>query len=245
MKPNQTLVSYAHYDDDITLLRYLYKIENGFYVDIGANEPAFKSVTKMFYDAGWSGVNIEPLPEPYAQLVKERPRDVNIRAAAGSADKTQTLYKQGTLSTFNADMVRDKKNTPRLDVEIRNTTALVREAMDLSRQPIHFFKIDVEGYEQEALKGIDFSIVRPWMFAIEANHAELKNVYDSNKKSQRVPVWEEILLSNGYTFAEAVKINRYYVDGARPELIKERLSRPDVLRKYNIINSRTNKRILT
>ena len=32
----------------------------GFYVDVGAADPVNLSVTKWFYDLGWSGLNIEP-----------------------------------------------------------------------------------------------------------------------------------------------------------------------------------------
>src|SRR6266851_465847 len=33
----------------------------GFYVDVSAADPVNLSVTKWFYDLGWSGLNIEPI----------------------------------------------------------------------------------------------------------------------------------------------------------------------------------------
>ncbi|MDR1599313.1 MAG: FkbM family methyltransferase [Oscillospiraceae bacterium] len=221
-------------------MQYLYKVDNGFYLDIGANEPDMLSVTKMFYDAGWSGINVEPLPTEHKKLVDARPRDINILAAAGSAEKKQTLYvwgRAGVLSTLRADMARKNRGLPRHTVSVKNTTALAREAIDLEVQPIHFCKIDVEGYEGEVLRGIDFKVLRPWIFVIEANRDLV------TRKGETFPVWQDILLNNGYTYTETDKLNRYYVDNNRPELIKQRLSRADVLSMYDITSSMTKKKI--
>ena len=57
-----TFVSYAQNFEDVLLWRALGHIKNGVYIDVGANSHVEQSVTKVFYDAGWSGINIEPLP---------------------------------------------------------------------------------------------------------------------------------------------------------------------------------------
>jgi hypothetical protein len=54
-------VSYAQNYEDILLGRALRKSE-GFYIDVGANHPVFHSVTKLFHDRGWRGINVEPSP---------------------------------------------------------------------------------------------------------------------------------------------------------------------------------------
>ncbi len=57
-------VSYAKEMEDlliwITLKAY---VKKGNYIDVGANDPVYLSVTKSFYDIGWSRINIEPLPD--------------------------------------------------------------------------------------------------------------------------------------------------------------------------------------
>jgi len=55
-----TFVSYAQNYEDVMLWRALKHIENGFYIDVGAAWPSEHSVTKLFYDEGWRGINIEP-----------------------------------------------------------------------------------------------------------------------------------------------------------------------------------------
>jgi hypothetical protein len=36
-------------------------VQQGFYVDVGANEPVCHSITKAFYERGWRGIDIEPV----------------------------------------------------------------------------------------------------------------------------------------------------------------------------------------
>ena len=57
-----SFVSYAQNYEDLMLWRALRHVEQGFYVDCGAYDPEEHSVTKAFYERGWSGINIEPVP---------------------------------------------------------------------------------------------------------------------------------------------------------------------------------------
>ena len=43
-------------------------IEGGTYVDVGAADPVDDSVTAAFYQRGWRGLNIEPVPSFAAAL---------------------------------------------------------------------------------------------------------------------------------------------------------------------------------
>ena len=52
--------SYAQHGEDIVLERGFRRQRTGFYVDVGAAGPLQHSVTKLLYDRGWSGINIEP-----------------------------------------------------------------------------------------------------------------------------------------------------------------------------------------
>lgn len=74
-------ISYASNFEDVLLWRALGQIENGFYVDVGAVDPVDHSVTKVFYDAGWHGINVGPSPVAHRALAQHRPRDVNLAVA--------------------------------------------------------------------------------------------------------------------------------------------------------------------
>lgn len=54
-------VSYAQNAEDVVLWRALGGVSHGRYVEVGASHPSDDSVTRAFYERGWSGVTIESL----------------------------------------------------------------------------------------------------------------------------------------------------------------------------------------
>ena len=50
----------------------------GYYVDIGAHHPVKYSNTYLLWLNGWSGINIDPLPNVMALFDKYRPKDINL-----------------------------------------------------------------------------------------------------------------------------------------------------------------------
>ena len=67
-------------------------IDDGFYVDIGAADPSVGSVSRIFYDHGWSGINVEPSPT-FDALSAERERDVNLRIAVGESEGSSPFFR--------------------------------------------------------------------------------------------------------------------------------------------------------
>ena len=61
-----------------------YDVKNSFYIDVGANDPNQISVTKAFYLKGRHRVNLEPLPDKYKILSRERKRDLNLQIGVGN-----------------------------------------------------------------------------------------------------------------------------------------------------------------
>ena len=102
-----SFISYAQNFEDVMLWRALKHIQMGFYIDVGANDPDIDSVTKAFYERGWRGVNIEPLPSHHAHLIKARPRDISLLCAAGSTRGEIQLWECDVRgwATASADVV--------------------------------------------------------------------------------------------------------------------------------------------
>ena len=83
--------SYAQNFEDLMLYRALGGVEHGFYIDIGAQHPEVDSVSKAFFDRGWRGLHVEPVPH-YAELLREaRPGDQVIEAAVSDRVGHTTL----------------------------------------------------------------------------------------------------------------------------------------------------------
>ena len=103
------LETYSLDFEDLILFAMLHEIRDGFYIDVGANDPSINSVTKIFYARGWSGINIEPLRSRCKLLEEFRPRDINLCVGIGSEPGEMFLYEcpVSGLSTFSKDIAQD------------------------------------------------------------------------------------------------------------------------------------------
>ncbi len=88
-------VTYAQNFEDVILWRALKHVDRGFYVDCGAYDPTRQSVTKAFYDRGWRGINIEPIPSLLQEFVVQRPLDTNLAIAVSDGSDGAELYEVG------------------------------------------------------------------------------------------------------------------------------------------------------
>ena len=71
-----SLKSYSQEGEDMILRRLFEKQKTGFYVDVGAHHPKRFSNTFFFYKKGWSGINIDAMPNSMRLFDKIRPRDI-------------------------------------------------------------------------------------------------------------------------------------------------------------------------
>ncbi|MGZ8316687.1 MAG: FkbM family methyltransferase [Telluria sp.] len=223
-----TFISYAQNFEDVLLWRALGHIKRGFYIDVGANDPVEHSVTKAFYDAGWRGINIEPLPSFHQEFLEQRPRDINLALAAGDTD--------GSLTLFNIPLVNGWASPDRavaeahraegfevaeLIVPVRTLAGICAEH---AADEIHFLKVDVEGFEGEVLRGMDFERWRPWVLVIEAT---LPNSRVTNHAS-----WEHLVTGHRYHYAHFDGLNRYYVAEEHKELLEVLEIQPNVFDEF-------------
>jgi len=214
-------ISYADHGEDILLKRCFPK--PGFYIDAGANHPTHGSITKHFYDNGWQGINIEPVPEMFELLQKERPRDINICCALGAKAGEATFYKTAVsgYSTLNENFAKraqaagQKVHPYRVKIETLDKICSERRV-----QHIDFLKIDVEGAEKEVLLGFSFAPARPKVIVIEATKP------DSREPSHEE--WEALVFQANYTFAYFDGLNRFYVANQQKELLAHFKTPPNV-----------------
>ncbi len=167
-------ISYAQNFEDLVLAGLLKDVQQGFYVDVGANHPERDSVTRIFYDRGWSGINVEPNDQLFAELQVQRPRDINVCAAAASQPGTLTLrIYEGLdgLSTIARDVqsMHAAAQPGARHVDVKVPVTCLADLLDAHRPQgdVHFLKVDVEGLELEVLLGNDWSRYRPWVLCLE------------------------------------------------------------------------------
>ena len=168
---------------------------------------------------------MEPLPDKYELLLKERKNDLNLQIGVGNQEGNLSLFLMGTGSTLSKAYGR--KKAKKINIKINTLSNILKKYLP-KKKKIHFCKIDVEGGEKNVLLGYDFKNYRPEVFCIE-----------STVPGTRIPchdLWEDILLKNNYSFAFKYEINRYYIDN-RIEGLKERFSQINkYINLYKLLN---------
>jgi FkbM family methyltransferase len=167
-------ISYAQNYEDLILAGILREVSDGFYVDVGANDPTLDSVTKLFYDRNWSGINVEPNQKLIENLRQARPRDINLDIGL-SSQAGQLKFRSYTnidgLSSFSQN-AQDLTRSAHTNLAYEDSFVIVDSLANVLEQHrptghIHFLKIDVEGLELEVLLGNNWKKFRPWTMCIE------------------------------------------------------------------------------
>lgn len=190
------------------LWRALQRVEKGFYFDVGAQSPEADSVTKAFSLAGWRGINVEPHPTYFEQLLTARPNDINLNVALGErrGSVTMSLVENSGLSTADEEIAAQHAATgyslQKHTVDMLTLTEVWQQHVP-EGQTVHFLKVDVEGLEKSVLAGNDWRRNRPWIVLVEATLP--------NSQIEVHEEWEPILLGADYIFSYADGLNRFYV----------------------------------
>lgn len=207
------MISYAQNGEDVMLFRAFKDIVDGFYIDIGAHDPVVGSVTKLLYDCGWHGINVEPGPR-FDALAADRPRDLNLNCAVGTPGTIKLFEIRSGLSTEHAD-IADRHAAKGYDlserlVESVPLTEIFERAGDVD---VHILKVDTEGSEKQVLLSGDFARYRPWVVVVEATYPMTQQPSHHE--------WAHILDHSHYRMVWFDGLNRWYL---APEHFEELIS---------------------
>ena len=208
--------------EDFILYVLLFDVKNGFYIDIGAYDPNFYSVTKAFYLRGWNGINIEPLPNQFKLFEKERPKDINLQMVIGNNEGNVTFYVDGQCSTVQKKYAKRNES---INIKMDTMSNICKKYVPEGKE-VDFCKIDVEGNERDVLLGYDFDNYKPKVFCVEST------IPLSFKPNYQL--WEEILIKNGFTFVYERGVNRYYVNKKFSDILNRANNIRDYFRKAHV-----------
>jgi FkbM family methyltransferase len=221
-----SFISFAQNMEDVMLFRALKQVEHGFYIDVGARDPVDESVTKAFYDRGWSGINVEPLVKYFRLLEQDRNRDINLNVLVGCRQGEQTFYEVGGtgLSTVKEDYAEYHSAAGyKIEKRVVACTTLDSICIKYNVNAVHFLKIDVEGSEQEVLQGINLDTIRPWIVL-----AEVHAPFGEDMSMQ----WEHLLTEKEYQQIYYDGVNRFYLAAEHSDLSEHFRFPPNIFDDY-------------
>lgn len=166
-------LSFGQEGEDIVLAKIFQFYKTGFYVDIGAHHPKRYSNTCFFYQKGWRGINIDPIPNMKAIFDKARPKDINIECGIGQKKGNMTFYifSPGAYNTCCESKAKDVQN---MGVKLLETRQIqVAPLADILERhlpegiDIDFMNIDVEQLDFDVLQSNNWTKYRPKIIMIE------------------------------------------------------------------------------
>jgi len=175
---------------DEKLLTYL-NYKNGFFIECGANDGISQSNTLLLEQKmNWTGLLIEPGYSNYNKC-----RELRQGCIVENCALVSNEYKKDTIEGnfennshnglmnsinlypdyFNQEMIfwanKFKNENKSECVSVRCYT--LQYLLDKHKiDKVDFFSLDVEGYEIEVLKGLDFTKIRPRYILIETTSSE-------------------------------------------------------------------------
>jgi FkbM family methyltransferase len=191
---------------------------DGYFVDVGANDPKNMSQSWLLEQKGWRGVLVEPQPRLAEKLKRERRVPVFACACSSpqNAGKTLPFQVSGIHSSLDLNFfVAGMRKREIIEVPARTLDDILEEAN--APVPIDLLAIDVESHEIEVLKGVSLERWQPRLIVIED--------LAFNTRLHRH------LRSRGYKWVRRTGLNGWYVPDESPATVSV-FGRWQFLRKH-------------
>jgi FkbM family methyltransferase len=176
----------------------------GYFVEVGANEPRQLSQTWMLEERGWRGLLVEPQQACCDMLSAQRPHSRVVRAACVGPEARGSGTLHVALSSAHSTL-RKEAGDEGVQYVGQESVPMVTLDEVLAQEPparVDFISIDVEGTELDVLRGFDLARWRPDLLLIEDKVNDLQK--------------HRYLRRMGYRLFRRTGFNGWYVPTAHP-----------------------------
>lgn len=204
--------TYSQCGEDLILDYFFHHKPNGFYVDVGANDPRIFSNTYYFYKKGWNGLVIEPNSKILNKYKILRARDEIVQCAIGERGLfTFFKFKENALNTMSSSVAEsyEKMGHKILSKENVSSVPLSDIFKDRKIEHIDFLSVDTEGQNYEVLQTNDWNIFRPTFVLVET--AE----YDKPDDQTLEDKFNRFMEKAGYKKVANTPMNTIYQDATK------------------------------
>lgn len=151
---------------------------DGMFIEIGANDGKTGSFTYNLAKIGWSGMNFEPVPRLYNLCCENHKDHINVKnynLALGDSESEVDIIDAGTLSTIDKDVIELYSNISQFSGAFNSNNSYHKIKLNTldnilcenNINNIDVLVLDVEGYEENVLKGFSIEKYNPTIFIIE------------------------------------------------------------------------------
>ena len=172
------------FGEDLFIQDYFKNQSKGFYVDVGCYHPLDGNNTQLLYRNGWSGINFDINYYSVKLFDFLRKRDLNIHSGISRKKSKLTMYYRKEINMLNTldkkiAKIHFRNGYKKKNIQVNTLNFFIsKKFKKLNR--IDFINIDVEGYELDVLKSLNFSTYKPQLICIEIHN--IKKMYDTNYK---------------------------------------------------------------
>jgi len=195
----------GQFETDRLIAEYFGEKSDGVAVEVGASHGTVSSNTLYFEQLGWKCLCIEPNPNLYQELKRNRKLTLECAVSAMNSDNP-VKFTVVTLENGDTTAISGLRTDERLikshpvtdvyacDVRVRTLDDCLTE---VNFTPgIDFVSIDTEGTELDVLAGFSLFYWKPYLLVIENNFDD--------------PEIEQYLKERGYSLQQRYVINDFY-----------------------------------
>lgn len=199
-------MSYSQLGQDLRVLEFYNNKKDGFFIEIGASDGITLSNTYLLeitYD--WKGICVEPIPDKFELLCKNRPNSLCYNYAVYNDSNKQVIFDIANTNDLlsgisnNIDFHIDVVNSNKTQI-IVNTISF-NDLLEKSNAPLYigYLSLDTEGSELEILKSVDLQKYIFGLIHVEHNYIE----------PRRTQI-RQLLTSNGYNYIRSNQFDDCY-----------------------------------